>query len=130
MVDGWPRPIHCHNHAGHGLQTFTEAVVNSCNPAFISIGSSLGAHRFFQYFDAFGLTEKTGIDLPAEAQNSYYTEDRLNAVSLASCSFGQSNTVTPIQMITAASAAINGGELLTPHGGSQILASDGNKGEE
>ena len=130
MVDGWPRPIHCHNHAGHGLQTFTEAVVNSCNPAFISIGSSLGAHRFFQYFDAFGLTEKTGIDLPAEAQNSYYTEDRLNAVSLASCSFGQSNTVTPIQMITAASAAINGGKLLTPHVVSKILDSDGNTVEE
>ena len=130
MVDGWPYPIHCHDHAGHGLQNFTEAVVNSCNPAFISIGQALGSGRFFRYFDAFGLTERTGIDLPAEAQNSYYTEERLNAVSLASCSFGQSNTVTPIQMITAASAAVNGGKLLTPHVVSKILDSDGNTVEE
>ncbi|MGI5892997.1 MAG: penicillin-binding transpeptidase domain-containing protein [Candidatus Merdivicinus sp.] len=130
MVPGWPRPIHCHDHSGHGLQTFTEAVVNSCNPAFIAIGNSLGADRFFKYFDAFGLTEKTGIDLPAEAQNSYYTAERLTAVSLASCSFGQSNTVTPIQMLTAAAAAVNGGKLLTPHIVSKVLDADGNVVEE
>ncbi len=130
MVPGWPRPIHCHDHSGHGLQSFTEAVVNSCNPAFIAIGNSLGADRFFKYFDAFGLTEKTGIDLPAEAQNSYYTAEQLNAVSLASCSFGQSNTVTPIQMLTAAAAVVNGGKLLTPHIVSKVLDSDGNIVEE
>ncbi len=130
MVPGWSKPIHCHDHSGHGLQTFTEAVVNSCNPAFIAIGSALGADRFFKYFDAFGLTEKTGIDLPAEAQNSYYTAEQLNAVSLASCSFGQSNTVTPIQMLTAAAAAVNGGKLLTPHIVDKVLDSDGNVVEE
>ena len=130
MVPGWSSPIHCHDHSGHGLQTFTEAVVNSCNPAFIAIGSALGADRFFKYFDAFGLTEKTGIDLPAEAQNSYYTAEQLNAVSLASCSFGQSNTVTPIQMLTAAAAAVNGGKLLTPHVVEKVLDSDGNVVEE
>ena len=127
---GLPNPIHCHKRTGHGLLDFTGAVVNSCNPAFIAIGQSLGADSFFQYFDAYGLTRKTGIDLPAEAQNSYYTAERLNAISLASCSFGQSNTVTPIQMLTAAVAAINGGNLLTPHIVSKIVDTNGNTVEE
>ena len=127
---GLKNPIHCHRRTGHGLLDFTGAIVNSCNPAFIAIGASLGAENFYRYFDAFGLTEKTGIDLPAEAQNSYYTADRLNAISLASCSFGQSNTVTPIQMLTAAVAAINGGKLLTPHIVSKIVDNNGNTVEE
>ncbi len=127
---GLSTPIHCHKRTGHGTLDFTGAIVNSCNPAFIAIGQSLGAENFYRYFDAFGLTEKTGIDLPAEAQNSYYTADRLNAISLASCSFGQSNTVTPIQMLTAAVAAINGGKLLTPHIVSKIVDNNGNTVEE
>ena len=121
--------IHCHNRSGHGQESFIQAVVNSCNPAFMEIGQGLGQDRFFEYYQAYGLTEKTGIDLPAERVGVYYDETMSN-ISLASCSFGQSNTVTPLQMLTAAVAGINGGYLLTPRVVDRVIDQDGNTVEE
>lgn len=126
---GLDKPIKCHKTSGHGLLDFTGALVNSCNPAFIAIGQSLGQERFFKYYEAFGLTEKTGIDLPAENIGSYY-DASMSDISLASCSFGQSNTVTPMQMLTAAVATINGGKLLTPHIVDRVVDANGNTIEE
>ena len=110
----------------HGWETFPEALVNSCNPAFIQIGQAIGSKNFFQYFQAFGLTDKTGIDLPGEANSIYYDEDSLGVVQLASCSYGQSNALTPIQMITAFSAVVNGGNLMQPYIVSEIIDDEGN----
>ncbi|WMJ23765.1 penicillin-binding transpeptidase domain-containing protein [Paludicola sp. MB14-C6] len=109
------RTMKCHKTTGHGSLDFTGAIVNSCNPSFVKIGSDLGSNLFYKYFKAFGLTEKTGIDLPGEGTSLYYTADKLGAVSLASCSFGQSMALTPIQVVTAVSAVVNGGKLVTPH---------------
>ena len=121
--------IHCHNRSGHGQESFIQALVNSCNPAFMEIGLGLGQDRFFEYYQAYGLTEKTGIDLPAERVGVYYDETMSN-ISLASCSFGQSNTVTPLQMLTAAVAGVNGGYLLTPRVVDRVIDQDGNTVEE
>ncbi len=125
VYEGTP-PIHCWKTSGHGSQTFVEAITNSCNPAFIEIGKRIGAEKFFDYFKAFGLTEKTGIDLPAESTSIYQKLDGMGPVELASCSFGQTNKVTPIEMITAYAATINGGELVTPYVVSKIVDNDGN----
>lgn len=119
-------PIHCWKTDGHGTQTFVEAITHSCNPAFIEIGSRLGAEGFFDYFKSFGLTERTGIDLPAEATSYYQDLEGMGPVELASCSFGQTNKVTPIEMITAYAAVINGGELVTPYIVSKVVDKDGN----
>lgn len=116
----------CWKSGGHGHQTFTEAVVNSCNPSFISIGQSLGVSKFNQYLEAFGMTNITGIDLPGEMKSLVISEDNMGLVELASESFGQSLSVTPIQMITAFAATINGGYLVTPHVVSQVIDNDGN----
>ena len=120
----------CHNHAGHGAQTLADAFANSCNPAFIQIGQNLGTKAFFRYFQAYGLTAKTGIDLPGEtspvAGVTYHDGSTMSIVDLASESFGQGFNVTPIQLITAVSAAINGGYLLQPHVVSEITDADGN----
>lgn len=121
--------IHCHNRSGHGQESFIQALVNSCNPALMEIGLGLGQQRFFEYYQAYGLTEKTGIDLPAERVGVYYDETMSN-ISLASCSFGQSNTVTPLQMLTAAVAGVNGGYLLTPRVVDRVIDQDGNTVEE
>ncbi|MGN1085977.1 MAG: penicillin-binding transpeptidase domain-containing protein [Porcipelethomonas sp.] len=120
------QPIHCWKTSGHGTQSFVEAITNSCNPAFIEIGRRLGADKFFDYFKAYGLTEKTGIDLPAESTSIYQGLDGMGPVELASCSFGQTNKVTPIEMITAYAAVINGGNLVTPYVVSKIVDNDGN----
>ena len=120
------QPIHCWKTSGHGTQSFFEAITNSCNPAFIEIGRRLGADKFFDYFKAYGLTEKTGIDLPAESTSIYQGLDGMGPVELASCSFGQTNKVTPIEMITAYAAVINGGNLVTPYVVSKIVDNDGN----
>lgn len=125
VYEGTP-PIHCWKTSGHGTQTFVEAITNSCNPAFIEIGRRLGADKFFDYFKAYGLTEKTGIDLPAESTSIYQGLDGMGPVELASCSFGQTNKVTPIEMITAYAAVINGGNLVTPYVVSKIVDNDGN----
>lgn len=119
-------PIHCWQTSGHGSQTFIEAITHSCNPAFIEIGRRLGAESFFNYFQAYGLTEKTGIDLPAESTSIYQRLNGMGPVELASCSFGQTNKVTPIQMINSYAAVINGGSLVTPYVVSKIVDSDGN----
>ncbi len=118
--------IHCHLLAGHGYQTFSRALTNSCNPAFIELGLRLGVDRFSQYFRAFGLTEKTGIDLPGEVSSFYRSGNNMSVVDLAASAFGQSNKLTPMEMITGYAAVINGGYLVEPHVVSKIVSSDGN----
>lgn len=118
--------IGCSNRSGHGAQSFTKALTNSCNPAFMEIGLRLGTSKFSYYFKGFGLTETTGIDLPGEAGSLYIPEDNMSNVDLASSSFGQANKITPIQMITAYATAINGGKLVTPYLVEQIVDADGN----
>ena len=118
--------FHCANGKIHGSLNIADALLNSCNCSFIQIGAALGRERFYQYFEAFGLTGATGIDLPAEPKKSeFYTAERMGPVELASCSFGQSSKITPIQMITAVSAAVNGGHLMQPYLVSQILDEEG-----
>lgn len=106
---------HCHHSGGHGTQSLAQAISNSCNPAFIQIGQLIGSKLFSKYFKAFGMTEKTGIDLPGEALPTYHKEEKMGPTELASSSFGQTFNVTPIQMITMAAAAVNGGYLVQPH---------------
>lgn len=113
--------IRCWKLGGHGAETFADGVKNSCNPVFMQVGARLGATKFFEYFSAFGLTEKTGIDLPGEATSIYHPLKNIGPVQLASSSFGQTFKVTPMQMITAVSAAVNGGYLVQPHIVKQIL---------
>lgn len=120
------RRYNCHKRTGHGAETFTQAVQNSCNPVFITFGQQLGATTFSKYFEAFGLGEKTGIDLPGEALPSYHKLQNMGITELASSSFGQTFKVTPIQMVTAISAAVNGGYLVQPHIVNEIIDSNGN----
>ncbi len=115
----------CHYHPGHGTQTLTQGLENSCNPFFITIGQKLGVHNYFKYFDAFGFTQKTNIDLPGEASPQYYKEDQYGIVELSSASFGQTNSLTPIQVCTGLSAIANGGKLLQPYLVSSIVDSNG-----
>lgn len=109
------RTYNCHLTTGHGTQTLSQAMQNSCNPVFISLGQMLGVKTFLKYFRAFGLAEKTGIDLPGESISTFHTEKTMGPVELASEAFGQTFNITPIQLITAASAAVNGGYLVQPH---------------
>lgn len=120
------KDLKCWTKGDHGTQNLQQAMTNSCNPAFVQIGQRLGIEKFQQYYKAFGFTEKTGIDLPGESQGLYISEDEMGLVELASCSFGQSNSVTPIQMITAYAAVINGGYLLRPHVVEKIVDANGN----
>ena len=115
---------HCHHAGGHGTQTLPRAISNSCNPAFIQIGQLIGVKLFSKYFKAFGMAEKTGIDLPGEALPTYHTEDKMGPTELASSSFGQTFNVTPIQMITMAATAVNGGYLVQPHLVEKIIDSE------
>ncbi|MBQ4128353.1 MAG: PASTA domain-containing protein [Ruminococcus sp.] len=122
----YDKKIGCHNTAGHGTQNYVEALCNSCNPAFIQIGQSVGEEKFWDYYQSFGFSEKTGIDLPGESDDLFFTEDgSMGPVDLAVASFGQNFSITPIQMITAASAIANGGKLVQPHVVKQILGVDG-----
>ena len=122
---GWP--IRCWKRTGsHGVQDFTHTLMHSCNPAYVKIAERLGATEFFRYFTAFGFTEKTGIDLPGEVGGIFHEEDGLGPAALATSSFGQTNKVTPIQLITAISAAVNGGYLVTPHLVKSIVDNEGN----
>ncbi len=105
----------CWKHGGHGTQNLMQAISNSCNPAFITIGQLAGISTFSKYFKAFGFSEKTGIDLPGESRSTYHKEENMGVVELASSSFGQTFNVTPIQMLSAVSAAVNGGYLVKPH---------------
>ncbi len=117
---------HCHKTSGHGTQDLVKTMVNSCNPAYIMIGQLVGTNNFAKYFEAFGFTQKTGIDLPGESRSVYHAASAMGPVELSSSSFGQTFQVTPIQMITAVSAAVNGGYLVQPHLVSKILDSEGN----
>ncbi len=118
--------MNCHYHPGHGVENFTQGLENSCNPFFITVGQKLGVHNYFKYFDAFGFTKKTGIDLPGEASPQYYTEDQYGIVELSSASFGQTNSLTPIQMCTGLCAIANGGKLVEPYIVAEIDDADGN----
>lgn len=123
QMDTWT--IRCSNRNGHGHQTLAEAIGHSCNPALISIGQKLGKETFYDYFYNFGLMEPTGIDLPYENGSNVWPEEEFGIVELATASFGQRFTVTPIQMITAFNAVINGGYLYTPHVVESITDQDG-----
>lgn len=118
--------FHCANRNQHGPQNLAQALQNSCNQSFIQIGQRLGKDAFCDYFAAFGLREATGIDLPAEpAKSEFYTADRMGPVELASCAFGQSSKITPIQVITAVSAIVNGGKLMQPYVVEQVVSPQG-----
>lgn len=117
------RKIECANKNGHGAQTFAEGVKNSCNPVFMEAGLAMGADTFMNYFEAFGFTQKTGIELGGESSGIYY--DEMSEVDLATSSFGQGFQITPLQMITAVSAAVNGGERMRPTIVKEIKNSDG-----
>ncbi len=106
------RKIHCWQHAGHGQQTFAQGLMNSCNPFVMELGSRLGAANFEKYYRAFGLTEKTGFTIPGESAGTFH--NKLGVVELATSSFGQTFTVTPLQIISAVSAVVNGGNLMKP----------------
>ena len=123
---GVPKPIKCHKTTGHGTQNFYQALTNSCNPAFMQIGDRLGIEKFCYYFDSFGLSEKTGIDLPGEAVGITFDVDKMKYIDLMTSSFGQGNTLTPIQMITGYAAVINGGYLLEPYVVDKVVDEDGN----
>ena len=119
------RRIRCHKVGGHGSETFVQGIQNSCNPVFIDIGLRLGVDRFYEYFEKFGLMEKTGIDLPGEAGTIMHKKTNVKSVELATMSFGQSFQITPIQLATAVSTYINGGKRVTPHFGLQVLNEEG-----
>lgn len=118
--------IHCWRLGGHGTLNLQEGITASCNPYFIQVGLALGVDKFFNYFEAFGFTEPTGIDLPGEAQSLYVSRAKMGPVELATSAFGQTNKITPIQMCTAYCAIVNGGYLVTPHLVDKVLDSDGN----
>ncbi len=117
---------HCHKHGGHGAQTLIDAMENSCNPVFITLGQLIGSDTFSKYFEAFGFTQRTGVDLPGESSSVYHKAENMGPTELSSTAFGQTFKVTPIQLITAISAAVNGGNLVQPHIVSKITDSDGN----
>lgn len=119
------RRIRCHKTTGHGAETFTQGIMNSCNPVFIELGLRLGAENFYHYFEQFGLLRKTGIDLPGEAATIMHKKENIGQVELATISFGQSFQITPIQLAATVSALINGGKRVTPHFGTEILNEDG-----
>ncbi|MDE7139022.1 MAG: PASTA domain-containing protein [Ruminococcus sp.] len=119
-------PIHCHDWNGHGAQSFQLALTHSCNPAFMEIGGRLGVDKFCYYYDAFGLKEQTGIDLPAEGIGIGFEAENMSQIDLAVSAFGQGDTLTPMEMITSYCAAINGGYLLQPYVVDKIVDEDGN----
>ena len=124
QVEDWR--IRCWKPAGHGAENLVDAIKNSCNPAFIEIGASLGKANFYKYYKAFGLNEKTGVDLPGESNGNIWAYDYMGPVELATASFGQNFEITPLQLITAVSAVANGGHLVTPHLVDSIIDQDGN----
>ncbi len=119
------RKIRCHKVGGHGQETFVEGIQNSCNPVFIDIGLRLGADRFYDYFEKFGLLKLTNVDLPGEAGTIMHKRENIGTVELATMTFGQSFQVTPIQMAVTVSSIINGGTRVTPHVGAAVLDTDG-----
>lgn len=120
------RRIRCHKTTGHGAESFVEGIENSCNPVFINVGLRIGADRFYDYFDQFGLLTKTGIDLPGEAATIMHKRENIGLVELATISFGQSFQITPIQLAATVSSIINGGNRVIPHFGVQVEDASGN----
>lgn len=119
------RRIRCHKTTGHGAETFTQGIMNSCNPVFIELGLRLGAENFYNYFEQFGLLRKTGIDLPGEAATIMHKKENIGQVELATISFGQSFQITPIQLVTTVSSLINGGTRVVPHFGVSVQNVEG-----
>lgn len=119
------RRIRCHKTTGHGTQDFTHTVYNSCNPAFVEWGRRVGTDNMYLYMGKLGLLAKTGIDLSGEAGTIIHKQENVGAVELATMSFGQSFQITPVQMLRAVSAIVNGGRLVTPHFGLYTGSSDG-----
>lgn len=119
------RSIRCHKAGGHGSESFVDGIKNSCNPVFIEVGARVGAERIYHYYEAFGLRERTGVDLPGEANSIMHKLENVGAVELATMSFGQSFQITPLQLLRAASAIVNGGTLVTPHIGVEIKNAEG-----
>lgn len=124
MVDD--RRIHCHKRAGHGSQDFTHTMMNSCNPALITVGLRLGVEGYYSYFEKLGLKKMTGIDLPGEAGTIMHKKEDMGNVELATVAFGQSFQITPVQLLTTVSSIINGGRRVTPHFGIQTVDAQGN----
>ena len=118
------RRIRCHKAGGHGAETFTQAVMNSCNPVFVTLGLRLGAQRYYDYFEKFGMKQKTGIDLPGEAATIMHKVENIGEVELATISFGQSFQITPVRLMTTVSGIVNGGNLVTPHFGVRVMNQD------
>ena len=127
-VQGWGKPIYCSNHNGHGTQDLKTATGNSCNPAFISMGLKIGTDKYYDYLEAFGLMEPTGVDMIGEVTGIFSSRESFNSnvVSLASYAFGQTFTTTPLHLIRAQAACINGGYLYEPYVVAQVLDDDGN----
>lgn len=121
------RRIKCHKIAGHGTETFKQGFMNSCNPVFMTVGARVGAEKMYENYRKLGLFNITGIDLPGEANSIMHKLENIGAVELATMSFGQSIQITPLQLLRAASAVINGGTLVTPHFGMYTTDAEGNK---
>ena len=119
------RRIRCHKTGGHGAQTFLQGFMNSCNPVFIDVGARAGTDAMYDYFEKLGLFEKTGVDLPGESASIMHKKENIGAVELATISFGQSFQITPMQLLRAVSAIVNGGELVTPHFAVRTVSADG-----
>ncbi len=120
------RRIRCHKAGGHGSETFVDGIKNSCNPVFMEIGARVGVTNMYKYFGKLGLFNKTGVDLPGEAKSIMHKPENVGAVELATISFGQSFQITPLQLLVAASAVVNGGNIVTPHFGVQVKNPEGN----
>ena len=128
-VPGWPKPIYCWRRGReHGTETFREAVINSCNPAFVKVAQSLGLNRFYGYVKAFGFTEKTGIELKGEGKSIF--QDKPKEIDMAVAAFGQRFTITPMQLASGYSAIVNGGKLMKPRLIKELTDSDGNTVEK
>lgn len=119
------RKIRCHKVGGHGSEDFIDGIKNSCNPVFMELGARLGIHNMYKYFNKLGLFNKTAIDLPGEARSIMHKENNVGAVELATISFGQSFQITPLQLLVATSAVINGGNIVTPHFGVKVESPEG-----
>ena len=111
------RRIRCHKVAGHGAETFRDGIMNSCNPVFMQVGERIGVDGFYDGLRKLGLFEQTGVDLPGEANSIFHKQEKVGPVELATMSFGQSFQITPLQLMRAAAAVVNGGNLVTPHFG-------------
>ncbi len=124
------RRIRCHKVAGHGSENFIQGIQNSCNPVFMEVGARIGIDNLYETFKKLGLFQKTGVDLPGEASSIMHSKDNVGAVELATISFGQSFQITPLQLMTAVSTVINGGNRITPHLGVEVRSSDGKRVEK